>query len=123
MLRMTSRGSRLGATGSAPVAGQDCHGRHRGGATDIVGQCGPGSVDLILGFAPQLIEQLIALRYAGGARGMTLGLQSATGIDRNRTTHVVLAGLDQFVSLEPLSEAEILATDQFDTGEAVVDFG
>src|ERR1700678_993256 len=90
-----------------------------GRPADIVGQRDSRTVDLILGLAAELVEQFVALRDAGCSRRMPLGLQTPARVDRHRSSDVMLAALDQLVGLEPLDEAEVLVTDQLDSGEAV----
>src|SRR5271163_2958876 len=108
---------------SVLVAGKDGDGRYRSGATNVVRQSNSRAVDLVLGLAPQLVEQFVALRDTGGARWVTLGFQSAAGVDRNRTSHIVFPALDDLVRLEPVRESEIFVADQLDAGEAIVHLG
>ena len=50
--------------------------RHRGRAADVVGERDARAVDLVGRLAAQLLEQLDALRDAGGTRRVALGLQA-----------------------------------------------
>src|SRR5690606_28007653 len=104
---------------SARGDAEDGHRAHRGGATDIVGEGGSGTVHLVAGLTPQLLEQLHALGHAGGPGGMALGLEAATGVDRDAAAHIVVAGFHQLVGLEAGGEAQVLVGDQFNAGEAV----
>ena len=112
---------------SAPVQSlsdaEDGDRRHRGGTTDVVRECDTRAVDLVGRLAAQLLEQLDALRDAGGARRMALGLQPAARVHGEPPAHRGLPRLDERGTAEAVAEPEVLVVDELDTGEAVVHLG